>query len=361
MGGYTLTNDDKTISYVEPTTFTFEGLADSAKANSFTIDEKTSTIVIGSTLVKASGTITMTDAPDGYTLARSAKETAPSTAAALDGTNYTVKYSSEGYELNGNTIKYVKKNGTALKLSGIASQPTDPDDKVVTLQAANFGDNVAVKSNAGGYSFSIASGTYTGKTFTGSSSADTITSAGAKLTINAGKGDDSIVSSGKNVTINGGAGDDYIQSTGSGSSVLGGAGADTISGSSSADKLYGDAGNDSLFGGKGADSLYGGAGNDTLWGGAGNDTLIGGAEADTFIYKPNEGNDVITDYSYDDGDILQILNTNGTEASYESSFASNTLTLTIDGGGTLVLNNVNSGDKVNVNGTKKTIGSNGLK
>lgn len=42
---------------------------------------------------------------------------------------------------------------------------------------------------------------YTGKIFTGSTKADTITSAGAKLTINAGN---------DIVTINGGAGNDTI-------------------------------------------------------------------------------------------------------------------------------------------------------
>ncbi|MBR4643471.1 MAG: hypothetical protein IKO74_12270, partial [Selenomonadaceae bacterium] len=207
---------------------------------------------------------------------------------------------------------------------------------------------------------------------------------------------DSIVSSGAKVTIDAGAGNDFIKSTGANSSILGGAGADTITGSTGADYLNGGNGNDSILGGKGADTLIGGAGvdslnggtgndslwggagvdyldggtgndslnggtgNDSLWGGAGNDTLTGGSGNDTFIYQPNTGKDTITDYA--SGDILQILKADGTNGTYtKAAFASNTLTLTIDGGGSVILTNVKSGSSVNINGTSHTISGKTLK
>ncbi|MBR0261586.1 MAG: hypothetical protein IJQ85_07305 [Selenomonadaceae bacterium] len=65
--------------------------------------------------------------------------------------------------------------------------------------------------NADKYKFSIAKGTYTGKIFTGSKNADTITATSTTgLTINAGNENDFVTSSGKNSTINGGAGNDTL-------------------------------------------------------------------------------------------------------------------------------------------------------
>ena len=127
--------------------------------------------------------------------------------------------------------------------------------------------------------------------------------------------------------------------------VLGGKGNDTISGYSGADSLVGGAGND---------SLYGGYDNDTLWGGAGDDTLTGGSGYDVFIYKPNEGTDHITDYAT--GDLVQIVDTSGKSVGYtNSSFSGSRLTLTIDGGGTLVFDKVSDGQAININGTSHTI------
>ncbi|MBR0287563.1 MAG: hypothetical protein IJQ82_01145, partial [Selenomonadaceae bacterium] len=92
----------------------------------------------------------------------------------------------------------------------------------------------------------------------------------------------------------------------------------------------------------------------------GNDTLIGGAGNDTFIYKPNEGTDHITDYT--NGDILKILKTDGTNGTYtKAAFASNKLTLTISGGGSVIFDNVSAGSKININGTTKIISGNTLK
>ena len=55
-------------------------------------------------------------------------------------------------------------------------------------------------------------------------------------------------------------------------------------------------GPDLLTGGPGPDFLFGLGGNDTLVGGAGNDTLTGGPGADIFVFRPNSGADIITDF-----------------------------------------------------------------
>ena len=113
-------------------------------------------------------------------------------------------------------------------------------------------------------------------------------------------------------------------------------------------KLIGDAGNNSLIGGKGKDSLNGGDNNDTLWGGKGNDILTGGDGADTFVYQAGEGTDTITDYNFDDGDLLQILDKRGKviakDAIKKWDFDGADLTLSIKGGGKLILANFATSD-----------------
>ena len=52
-----------------------------------------------------------------------------------------------------------------------------------------------------------------------------------------------------------------------------------------------------LRAGAGDDTLHGGGGNDILDGGEDNDTLTSGAGSDTFVFHPNSGNDVVTDYA----------------------------------------------------------------
>jgi Ca2+-binding RTX toxin-like protein len=69
--------------------------------------------------------------------------------------------------------------------------------------------------------------------------------------------------------------------------VTGGSGNDTIIGNGVANRLDG---------GAGRDTIRAGNGNDTIIGGAGNDTLTGGGGSDTFIFRPNFGKDVITDF-----------------------------------------------------------------
>ena len=105
----------------------------------------------------------------------------------------------------------------------------------------------------------------------------------------------------------------------------------------------------------GNDSIENNASFITILGGADNDTINGGANDDIFIYKPGEGNDTIMDYS--SGDMLQILG--GTFS--KSAFSNNKLTLTIDGGGKVIFDNVTTSTDFNINGTIYTISGNKLK
>ena len=133
--------------------------------------------------------------------------------------------------------------------------------------------------------------------------------------------------------------------------MVGGAGKDTLSGGNDDDYLYGGSSNDSLNGGKG---------NDTLWGGTGNDTLMGGDGNDIFIYKPGEGIDHIIDYA--GGDILQIINADGTDGTFKKAkFSGGVLAITIEGGGKVVFDNVSAGDAININSDTYTISGTKLK
>ena len=145
----------------------------------------------------------------------------------------------------------------------------------------------------------------------------------------------------------------YIDKANKAGTLIGGSGNDVLISSASKSKIYGNEGNDELHGSSGNDSLWGGAGNDSLWGGLGKDT---------FIYKPGEGTDEIADYDFSEGDMLKILNADGTFGTFtKAAFASSKLTLTIDGGGKVLFDYVSSGDKININGTSYTIKGKTLK
>ena len=63
------------------------------------------------------------------------------------------------------------------------------------------------------------------------------------------------------------------------------------------DVLEGQAGNDELFGASGEDTLRGGDGDDTLAGGFGDDELTGNNGKNVFVLAPNQGTDIITDFT----------------------------------------------------------------
>ena len=102
--------------------------------------------------------------------------------------------------------------------------------------------------------------------------------------------------------------DNVVEGTDSSEQLLGTNGNDLINGYLGDDQIFGFAGNDTLNGGAGNDYLAGGngsgtnsgndiinggAGDDTLSGEDGNDILNGGAGNDSYVYKANQGIDVI--------------------------------------------------------------------
>jgi Ca2+-binding RTX toxin-like protein len=107
-------------------------------------------------------------------------------------------------------------------------------------------------------------------------------------------------------TVNGGQGTDVVYGNQGADTVSGGTGLDTLYGGQADDILYGNTEGDLLAGNLGADVLYGGQGADTLSGGDGADTLVGGLGADTFAFAADDGADQALDFSFLQGDRLQI-------------------------------------------------------
>ena len=68
---------------------------------------------------------------------------------------------------------------------------------------------------------------------------------------------------------------------------------------------------ETAIGGRGADIITGSSVNNVLDGGLGNDTLTGGAGADIFVYKTGYGLDTITDFSFTEGDRIDVSGYSG--------------------------------------------------
>jgi len=97
--------------------------------------------------------------------------------------------------------------------------------------------------------------------------------------------------------------DDLVIGTGGNDTLTGGAGAGGLNGD---DVLVGLMGNDSLDGGSGADLIIAGDGDDSLTGGTGADVLSGGRGDDTFHFADTASADTIVDYSFVEGDTLNL-------------------------------------------------------
>ncbi len=311
--GYTLASDSKSITYSKKATTTLATVKGVKSIKGLKVNDKVITVS------KASlGTSKITLSGDGYTLKLGSDVSKSTTKNAWSYSNSTATYkqtSSAGYSLatNSKSITYSKTSATntLATVKGAKSKSgLSVSDNVIILKNSALSNKVTV---SGSYEFDFASD-YKKATITGSSSSDTITARGSNIKLN------------------------------------GGAGADSLSGGSSNDSINGGAGNDVIYGNKGKDTLVGGNGNDSLWGGAGNDSLYGGAGNDTFIYKPGEGTDTIFDYQ--SGDLLTILKSDGKAGGTftSSSFKNSNLTLSIDGGGSVIFNGVSKSNSFNING-----------
>ena len=143
-------------------------------------------------------------------------------------------------------------------------------------------------------------------TLYGGAGSDTLYGFDGRDLADGGDGNDNLNGHGGNDTLAGGAGNDTIAGGNDQDLLAGGDGPDTVNGNQGNDTVSGGTGNDLLFGGAGNDSLAGDAGNDTLAGDLGNDTLTGGAGSDLFQFAAGSGRDRITDFSFAEGDRLQL-------------------------------------------------------
>jgi Ca2+-binding RTX toxin-like protein len=137
---------------------------------------------------------------------------------------------------------------------------------------------------------------------TGTAGVDDLIGAQGADSLSAGDGNDRVLAGAGNDTVDAGTGNDSVLAQGGADSVVGGIGDDTLQGNGGNDSVSGGDGNDSMFGGKADDMLFGQAGNDTLSGDLGNDTLSGGAGADRFVLHAGGGADMVSDFSFAEGD-----------------------------------------------------------
>ncbi len=106
-----------------------------------------------------------------------------------------------------------------------------------------------------------------------------------------------------------------------------GSGDDNVYGGSDDDNVYGGSGNDTVIGGSGDDIVDGGSGSDVVYGGTGDDTLSGGEGRDFFVFRPDDGDDVITDYTPgEDRIILNGVDAGAYEISYDEESGSSIIT-----------------------------------
>jgi parallel beta-helix repeat protein len=157
---------------------------------------------------------------------------------------------------------------------------------------------------------------------------DTLTGGSEFDDIHGNEGDD---------VASGGRGDDW---------VIGGQGNDRLAGDDGGDILQGNIGNDIADGGAGDDIVRGGQGNDELIGGAGadwlsgdrgDDTLTGGDGADTFHTFGAAGLDRVMDFSFPEGDRVQVA----ADSVYSVSQVGTDTVIDVAGGATMVLVGVN--------------------
>lgn len=134
---------------------------------------------------------------------------------------------------------------------------------------------------------------------------DLLDGGSSKDSIHGGAGDDELLGGSGKDGLRGGSGDDDLQGESGDDDLKGGRGDDHLDGGDDDDILRGGDDDDTLVGGDGKDilkgeddddTLDGGKGKDILKGGDGDDDLTGGGGKDTFVFKPDEDTDVITDF-----------------------------------------------------------------
>ncbi|MEM7121445.1 MAG: fasciclin domain-containing protein [Pseudomonadota bacterium] len=136
---------------------------------------------------------------------------------------------------------------------------------------------------------------------------DAVIGSDAREKIFLGSGDDFAFAGGGNDKVFGGRGEDLINGGDGRDWLSGGRDNDYVNGGDDRDYVFGGRGDDTVLGGDGNDYVSGGRGEDIVIGGSGNDYLKGGRDADMFVFNPfnpDEGHDVVKDFSLKQGDKL---------------------------------------------------------
>jgi Ca2+-binding RTX toxin-like protein len=264
------------------------------------------------------------------------------------------------YDTNGTTVL-----GTGLATGGnwsITSSTLSGGTHTVTAKAADAAGNLSaagaglvvdidVPAPPPPPSSIVVTGGETADVLAGTVGSDTIAGAGGSDTVSSGAGDDQMFGNAGADFLQGNRGDDLIRGGQGDDTVRGGQGDDIVFGDLGADLMFGDLGadrieagdgddqvfgnadadflqgnqghdlirggqggdtvaggqgDDMVFGDLGADLMFGDLGADRMEGGEGEDILSGGAGADVFIFAPGHGHDRITDFSFTQGDRIQL-------------------------------------------------------
>lgn len=240
-----------------------------------------------------------------------------------------------------NTISPGTGHNTVLLLGGNNIVESTGSD---TIQAATGSDTIFggskpeyVQGGDANLSFVGGSGQ---ATVLGGTGSETVFGGGGGFYQGGTRGQNFIVGGDGATTIKGGGDGDqlYLTSSTSGA-IYGGVGAETLNASAST-------GNNFLWAGRGNDLVLGGSGNDTLTSGAGSATLSGGAGKDTFeIVAGNHSHVTIADYSWLDGDVVNLSNYGSGEASYaldHSQLTGKGMVVSLSDGTKLTFNNVSN-------------------
>jgi Ca2+-binding RTX toxin-like protein len=196
-----------------------------------------------------------------------------------------------------------------------------------------------------------------GQELNGTPGADQLIGGAGADSIGGGDGGDFMRGNDGDDRMAGGGGFDDMHGNQGDDTLAGGDGDDWVVGGKDQDRLYGDEGDDVVLGnlghdlvdgGAGADILRGGQGDDVVfgWSGAdwisgdrGADTLSGGSGADVFHSFADAGHDLVTDFSYAEGDRVNLI----AGSQYSVSQAGADVVVDIAGGARLVLQNVQLG------------------
>lgn len=115
------------------------------------------------------------------------------------------------------------------------------------------------------------------------------------------------------------------------------------------DTIIAGEGNDLVRGGAGHDQIYGGFHNDRIIGGTGNDLLTGGTGNDTFVFEPQFGTDVVTDFgsevgNWDKLDLTGIAGLSLHDIQNNTAFVGNSAQISILNQGIVILEGIDSAD-----------------